>query len=229
MRASHRDSEGRLCDCEFLTGDAYPGRMTAIEMDTMNIDNDTRSRRDEWIDDILVGRVDRIAAAFEPEAVPPPTLLWAPQPGDARTKAIAFLIRHFTRTDIENHVDPIALRPALGYINLLEPVAGGADFRYRIFGTHVAEASDLELTGRYITDMPASEHVIDFAIASYRAVMLRRAPLLSVRYPARARLVGFWERLVVPYRCVRSGAERLLVGLVPVEADGSGASSRLTI
>jgi hypothetical protein len=193
----------------------------------MTDDLNQPTRRDDWTNDVLIGRVERIASAFEADRVPAPTLLWAPRADDARTRPIAFLIGKFMAGYGSLVVDPTELRAALGYINILEPVDGGANFRFRLFGSHVAEASDSELTGRLVSDMEASPYVVDFAVASYRAVLMRRLPLLSVRYPAGARLVGFWERLVVPYRCARSGEERLLVGHVPADASGPNLLPRL--
>src|SRR5260370_1292126 len=38
-------------------------------------------------------------------------------------------------------IDPIALRPALGYVMLLDPVKGGGDFRYRLYGSQIASVS----------------------------------------------------------------------------------------
>lgn len=149
-------------------------------------------------------------------------MLWAPRPEDARTSQIRFLARTFAQGEAGRHIDPVLLRPALGFINLLEPVEGGRNFRFRLYGSRIAEVTDDDLTGRLLTELRASDHVIDFAVASYRAAMIRGLSLLTVRQPAGAKHVVFWERIVVPYRCVRSGEERLLVGNVPVE----GANGR---
>jgi hypothetical protein len=121
-------------------------------------------------------------------------------------------------------VDPVLLRPALGYINLLEPVDGGRDFRYRLYGSCIAEVTGDDLTGRRVSDLWASAHVVDFSVACYRAAMIRGVPLLTVRYPAGAKHVAYWERFAVSYRCVRSGDSRLLVGNVPVEGTIGRAS-----
>ncbi|MBL8807559.1 MAG: hypothetical protein JNN22_12000 [Rhodospirillales bacterium] len=196
----------------------------------MNDQSDLRRlRRDAWVDDALAGVPDRIGAAFAEEGGAMPTMIWGPRPEDARTRQIAFLARMFSGGERGCLVDPVLLRPALGYINLLEPVDGGQNFRFRLYGSCLAEVTDEDLTGRLLTDLRASAHVIDFAVACYRATAIRDVPLMTVRHPAGAKHVIYWERIVVPYRCMRSGEARLLVGNVPVEVAGSRTSQFVTL
>jgi len=49
--------------------------------------------------------------------------------------------------------DVLELRPWLGFICLVDVLAQGGDFRYRIFGTRIANVIGRELTGRYLSQV----------------------------------------------------------------------------
>ncbi|GAB4182457.1 MAG: hypothetical protein OHK0024_21870 [Thalassobaculales bacterium] len=55
-----------------------------------------------------------------------------------------------TRADF----DPIDLRFCLGNLALVEPLPGGRDFRYRVFGSALAAMLGMDLTGRLVSDLP---------------------------------------------------------------------------
>lgn len=173
-----------------------------------------------WHDDLLADRAEAIAAAFGAGGAAPPNSRWRPLGPDALTEPVRFLIAHFGAVPTDGYTpDPVALRPALGFINILEPTADGRDFRYRIFGGQVAATSQDDLTGRFVSELPASAYVVDFALASYAAALSRDEILHTVRRPAGTRAVHGWERLVVPF-AAPGGGRRLLVGIVPIGDNG---------
>ncbi|MBI3506369.1 MAG: PAS domain-containing protein [Proteobacteria bacterium] len=193
----------------------------------MKIEYDDRTtRREQWFDDILEGRGDRIDKGFQSAGSTGPKTLWAPRADEAQTRPIRHLIRYFDEKRGNGdaiaaaRLDPADLRPALGYVNVVEPIDDGRDFRYRIFGTFIAAVTERDMTGGLLSELPASECVIDHAIASYRAVHARRLPLLSQRIPIGAKETSRWERLVLPF--IGAGAEvtRLLIGIVPIGLAG---------
>ena len=49
-------------------------------------------------------------------------------------------------------IDPLALRFILGWLMIMEPLDGGADFRYRLYGSSIAEIMGRDLTGCKISD-----------------------------------------------------------------------------
>jgi hypothetical protein len=49
-------------------------------------------------------------------------------------------------------LSPRALGPALRYVQMFELVAGGSDFRCRVYGSGVAEQTGLQLTGQCLSE-----------------------------------------------------------------------------
>jgi hypothetical protein len=183
-------------------------------------------RTDGWFDDILAGRSDRIYRAFHIKGSFAPRTLWTPRADEALTAPVRHLIRHFDGKSgpvdgiPSGLLDPTELKPALGYINLVEPVEGGRDFRYRIFGTYITAVTGCDMTGRLLSELPDCRNVVDYALASYRAVLARRLPLLSQRMPIDAKGKSRWERVILPFVAPDNSVSRLLVGVVPVGVTG---------
>lgn len=184
------------------------------------------SRREAWARDLIENRLDDIGAAFLRDKTEPPTAVWNPSLGDIRTEQIRFVLDHWTKlrgTDkapLVSRLDPVALRPALGYVMLVDPVDGGRDFRYRLYGSLIASVSGTDLTGRLVSQHHASAHVVDFSFAGYLAVYRRCEPLYTFRRPARAEFTRSWERLVLPLVDERGQVGRFLVANVPEDAAG---------
>ena len=193
---------------------------------TSELCHDRNTRRELWFDDILQSRADRIDTAFNAAGACCPKSQWAPRVDEAQTLPIRHLIRYFeekshgTESVQAAILDPADLRPALGYVNLLEPVDDGRDFRFRIFGTFVAAVTGQDLTGKCLSEVPASDYVVDHAMATYRAAYARRLPLLSTRVPLGAETTSRWERLVLPFTGAANEVVRLLAGVVPVGLAG---------
>lgn len=118
-------------------------------------------------------------------------------------------------------IDPIELAPALGFVHLVEPLSSGEEFVYRIFATSVAGISGGDLSGRRMSELRASDYVVDFGIASCGAVCDAKKPLVTRRRPARASFTAYWERVLLPFVGPNGGVERLLIGVAPVSAAGT--------
>jgi hypothetical protein len=193
---------------------------------TIDICQAAKPRSDLWFEDILAGRSDRIDRTFAKAGAPAPTTLWTPRADEAQTAPIRHLIHYFDRKFAASEraegatLDPAEFRPALGYVNVVEPVDGGRDFRFRIFGTFVAAVTGCDLTGQLLSQMPASDYVVDHALACYRAAHARRLPLLSLRIPLGAASTRRWERLLLPFVDASGTVSRLLVGVVPIGLAG---------
>ena len=69
---------------------------------------------------------------------------------------------------------------------LLDLVEGGRDFRYRLYGSMIASISGFDMTGKLLSEHPASPYVAEFALASYRAAVQRREPVFRERHPVGA-------------------------------------------
>ncbi|MEQ8602923.1 MAG: PAS domain-containing protein [Marivibrio sp.] len=94
--------------------------------------------------------------------------------------------------------DPLTATAALPYVMLLDSVDDGADLIYRVYGRAIAERFGADLTGKRLSETPIEPRIAAFFLAVYRAVALRRAPMLTEHAPPRNVSVASWRRLVLP-------------------------------
>lgn len=180
---------------------------------------------ERWKRDLIAGDHREIDAAFVEDGVAPPRIRWAPREEDLPTPLMAVVLRHWQRlrgADAAPHhgdIDPHDFVPALGYVNVLETVAGTADLRYRLFGSIAARISGFDMTGRLQSQHPASRYVAAFALAGSNACIARREPLFTEREPARAERTFRWPRLLLPLRGDCGRIVRLLTVTVPLDAN----------
>jgi hypothetical protein len=162
-----------------------------------------------------------------------PTLTWRPRVAALAAQQHRFLLRYWE--DLRGtqpmpdaaKIDAVEMRPALGYINLIDPVEGGRDFRYRLFGSIVAAVSDFDMTGQLASTLKASPYVAEFVIAVCRAALTRGEPLFTEHGPPAAVYTATWHRLVLPLAGEDGKVTRLLVGMVPMTHDGKPVTLRL--
>jgi hypothetical protein len=108
-------------------------------------------------------------------------------------------------------VDPIALRPWLGHL-LLVDVVGNGEFKYRVYGTAVAETFGEDMTGRSPGGFPP--HHVEIIVGPYRAVAEDAKPRYTAHILAiRERKFAVWERIVLPIAGASARVEQLLVGI----------------
>jgi len=81
-----------------------------------------------------------------------------------------------TRQDI----DPLELKAHLPHLFMIDSIAGGADYRYRLIGTAIAEGLGRDSTGQLISQLYANQPA---ALQELRAVfgqaLVRRAPYFA--------------------------------------------------
>jgi hypothetical protein len=111
-------------------------------------------------------------------------------------------------------IDPAALVFILGWLMIIAPIDGGADFSYRLYGSNIAEVTGRDLTGCKLGD--SFPDVAAFTGEVYRNVMRDRRPALTRHTPPRLVLVERWERLILPFAGPDGGVARFLVGAVPL-------------
>src|SRR3546814_6696469 len=98
--------------------------------------------------DVIEGNDAAVADYFAAHDAEAPTLVWTPDPSQIDQPALDFLLGFWReRQDSAGPlqakaIDPLALRPALGYIMLLDFLHGGADSRYRHYVSRVAGRSE---------------------------------------------------------------------------------------
>ncbi|MCK6451896.1 MAG: PAS domain-containing protein [Alphaproteobacteria bacterium] len=163
----------------------------------------------------------KLAAYFAGNGAPPPRVVWQPSEDDVRHEPLRFLVGFWQmhsaggRLPGVDMVEPFALKPALGYIMLLDVLDDGWDYRYRLYGTNIAQRLGQDLTGRRTSDISKRAFTGTFYIAAYRAVLERRAPLFTVSASPRYVAAVDWWRLALPLAAPDGAVTRLLVGNVP--------------
>lgn len=174
---------------------------------------------------VIEERGDPVDALFRDIDSPPPALRWVPEDDFLKPPALRFLNRFWrerrgtAELPPSSGIDAMALRPALGYLMLLEPVDGGTDFRYRLYGSIVAEHAGIEMTGKRVSDVPAPLVAVYF-LATYRAVLAERRPLFAHHATHHDIQIAQWDRLILPFADAEGGIDRLLVGNVPSLREG---------
>lgn len=112
-------------------------------------------------------------------------------------------------------VHPESLRPALGYIMLIDTGPSEQDFRYALYGSEIARVSGFDMTGRSVWDVETTAPVRVFFAACYMAARRLRRPLYTVHEAPPAITVSRWHRLILPLG--RDGEiKRFLVCNLPI-------------
>lgn len=176
---------------------------------------------DEFVRDGRSAAADETFIALDK---PVPEIRWRPAMADLPVEGLRFLLDYWQQAKGGSAlppvgaIDPFALKPVLGDIIVLDVEGDGRDFRYRLYGTNIAESARFDWTGSTVGDM---RRVLkgpgpDFYLAIYRAVLQRREPVYTLS-PA---IVVFsersWARLVLPFG---DPIQRILVGNYAVGAD----------
>lgn len=99
---------------------------------------------------------------------------------------------------LASDLTPFGLRPALGYILLIDVEDDGWDGRFRLYGTKVAEMYGEDMTGRRVSDIDGGKYSTQLFRALYRAVTVRRQPVFSHHRPPEHVSVTAWKRLILP-------------------------------
>ena len=173
-------------------------------------------------DDIAEARsLSRLAAYFGENGAPAPRVKWNPAEADLPAGPLQFLVRYWWDHGADGGlpplsiVDPLALKPALGYLMLLDVLDDGWDYHYRIYGSEIASRFGRDLTGRRTSDIVKTAYTGNFYIAGYRAVLARREALFTISSsPSYVAAVDWW-RLALPLVDRTGAISRMLVGNLP--------------
>jgi hypothetical protein len=180
---------------------------------------------DAWQAGVLSNDLGDIRIDFARNGARGPDVVWMPDPDQVQARENRFLLEywHECRGDAAvpplSAVDPLRMQPALGRVAVLEPVADGQDFRYRLFGTIISAVSGFDLTGKLVSAHPSSLHIVSFTLALYRASMVRPEPVLSSYSPV-ARYAAFWERLMLPFAAPDGTVRRIVTGNAAFDREG---------
>ena len=113
--------------------------------------------------------------------------------------------------------DVVDMKPWLGNMNLVDVERNPLDFRYRVYGTNVADMLRKELTGHRIEDNPPS--VVAAVRTSYERVVETRAPFYQhIDVVAIDEFYRF-HRLLLPLSDDDDAVNQVLVGNTPIKED----------
>ncbi len=111
-------------------------------------------------------------------------------------------------------IDPMDFNRAIGFVLLLEPNKDVTDFRYRVYGSSVAQHFGQEMTGKWLSDFGDTPGKL--SLAQYPAVVKIRKPIYSEHDAANLEFhVTRWTRLILPMENRDGVIDRILVGAVP--------------
>lgn len=97
-------------------------------------------------------------------------------------------------------LDPTEIPRLLPYVELSEVIDEGADFRFRLVGSHLVDTDDINPTGKTFSAFFRNPTYARYQLALYRWVVHRQRPLYSgsrIPLPARGHAV-LTERLYLP-------------------------------
>jgi hypothetical protein len=189
-------------------------------------------RVEGWTAEIVSGSLRALRQTFGQDRSGP-SILWRPPLARLAAPQLHFLMGYWSGLagarpmPHAREIDALEMRPALGYVSLLEVIGDGRDFRYRVFGSAIAAIVGFDMTGRPVSALRARSEVAEFALAIYRAVLARREPLLTEHGPPSTISSVAWHNLVLPLADAGGAVVRLLAGAVPVARDGRALLPRL--
>jgi hypothetical protein len=193
-----------------------------------------RARIAAWAAALIAGEAQGLHETFMAKGGAAPDFVWTPPVDRLSAAQLRFLLRYWSELagtramPRAKEIDALEMRPALGYINLLDVIESGEDFRYRVFGSIIAAVAGYDMTARTVSALKVAPYMAEFALASCRAVVLRGEPLLTEhRPPASAVPTVAWHGLILPLAGDEGAVTRLLVGSVPFARDGRPILLRL--
>ena len=177
----------------------------------------------EWIDRVVAdvcagnpGAIDSLVTWRASDV----TLGFNPDPEDLTVEPLRFLRRYWgglprgVLAPLSSAVDPVAMRPALGYIVLIEIIDDGWNGRYRVFGSELTGPYGSELTGKTMVEgLPAQSLALH--IAFLRILLRTAAPLYTHHCSPPTITVLDWRRLMLPLEGPDGAISRVLVASLP--------------
>lgn len=112
-------------------------------------------------------------------------------------------------------IAPEDVRPALGYLILIDIDEEKDDFRYALYGSRIAAVSGFDMTGKGVWDLGTSSTIQNFFAACYIAAGRLRCPIYTVHEAPPAITVSHWHRLILPLG-QEGEVKRFLVCNVPI-------------
>jgi hypothetical protein len=110
-------------------------------------------------------------------------------------------------------IDVLELKAWLGNLLLIDVVEGGRDFRYRVYGSTLAQYYGRDLTGKTLAEARAETR--ELVRQEYRTVTTEGRPLLVLRNRQVRHRQARVAKLILPLTCDGLSVGMLLVGAYP--------------
>ncbi|MCW5773399.1 MAG: PAS domain-containing protein [Rhodospirillaceae bacterium] len=197
--------------------------MAAAARSGMELRNISHQMLNDWTDKVRrlrrrTGCCSDAGAMFSADAL----LAWAPRAADLPREELRFVLnwwqelapRSADLPSADIKLDPLTLRPVLGYLLTLDVVAGG-DFRFRLYGSKIAQRAGFDMTGKLVSEIPSPPDTVAFFLATYRAAQIERAPLYTEHTPWSGISTTRWHRLILPFADASGAVARFVVANLP--------------
>src|SRR5579863_2587760 len=105
-----------------------------------------------WTNAIVGAALDEIRSCFAGHHAQGPEVYWSPADEIIVPPQLRFLQRYWRERSAGRpaphvrDIDAMDMKPALGFIVLMDVIDGGEDFRCRLFGSAVAAVSGFDMT-----------------------------------------------------------------------------------
>jgi len=115
-------------------------------------------------------------------------------------------------------INPAEFNKAIGYVLLMEPNEQKTDFRYRVYGSRVADRFGVEMTGKWVSSFQGIQKLL--SISQYALCSNIGRPIYSEHIFSRAEYTKtLWCRIILPMQNTKGVLDRILVGNLPVDID----------
>ena len=143
-----------------------------------------RQRVERWTAAIGAGDEAAVRSDFAAIGARGPAIVWRPPVDRPSAPQLRFLLRYWLdlrglrAMPLASEIDALEMRPALGYIMLVEPEDRGRDFRYRLYGS-IRLSSKFRLVNLQVEPLEALAPGDEFAFADCHGHGTAALPLAS--------------------------------------------------
>lgn len=122
-------------------------------------------------------------------------------------------LAHGPGLPVRDDFDPVDVPLLLPYVYLVDVIDGGADFRYRVVGTHITESAGFDFTGQLVSDFMRTNESEDRAGEYHRCLGTGQPNCRSGNLVDYGREHMLYERLLCPMTRTSGKVELILGGL----------------
>lgn len=123
-----------------------------------------------------------------------------------------------------SHFSFESMRPWLGHLLVLDHAPERDDFRYRLYGSELADRAGFDMTGKWVSDFQSSMGAL--FRSQYRQAVTEKCLIVSRNMYLHSRAPCDWERVICPV--TKNGREQVVVLNSLVDLTGGWIRKRTT-